>query len=60
MVRSSKFAAGVSVYKCTSVRDAYTAGCLPPFNDFPFCDTALDISARVADLVQRLNDSEKA
>lgn len=33
--------------------------CLPPHDAYPFCDTTLAVEARVADLVKRINDSDK-
>ena len=33
--------------------------CLPPHDHYVFCDTTLPVEARVADLVQRINDSDK-
>lgn len=35
-----------------------TRACQPPHDTYPFCDTALSIDARVADLISRLNDSD--
>jgi hypothetical protein len=34
--------------------------CIAPHNTFPFCDTTLSVEDRVWDLVNRINDSDKA
>jgi len=45
---------------CASLQFAQSRppfACIPPFHTFPFCDSSLSLSARVADLISRLGNS---
>ena len=60
--RAALFAAAAlcASAKTTPITDATTTGraCQPPHNTYPFCDAALSIEVRVADLIGRLQPEE--
>jgi hypothetical protein len=39
--------------------DAVVPACTPPHDHYPFCDTALDVEARITDLLSRIPDATK-